>query len=164
MDLESSWPQGYHLVQGSSLDRARLVATMGNAYAELGATQLGHLTKTVELYLASPSTLWWLEKSGSPARVGFTATQPDTLGCLWLGPSINQLTGELQAYIYLVYVAPQYRRQGLGRKLMKHAKQWASAQGYSQLSLQVFIKNVPALKLYKSLGYQTQATLLTLEV
>ena len=145
MDLESSWPQGYHLVQGSSLDRARLVAAMGNAYAELGATQLGHLAKTVELYLASPSTLWWLEKLGSPARVGFTATQPDTLGCLWLGPSINQLTGELQAYIYLV----------------EHAKQWASAQGYKQLSLQVSIQNTAAIELYNSLGYESKAIWMT---
>lgn len=164
MDLESSWPQGYHLVQGSSLDRARLIATMGSAYTELGAIQLGHLSKTVELYLASPSTLWWLESSESPARVGFTATQPDTIGCLWLGQSINQLTGAIQAYIYLVYVAPKYRRQGLGRKLMEHAKQWAIAQGYDQLSLQVFTQNVSAVKLYESLGYQTQATLLTLDI
>ncbi|MEM7796565.1 MAG: GNAT family N-acetyltransferase, partial [Cyanobacteria bacterium P01_C01_bin.118] len=117
MDLESDWPEGYQLVRGSSLDRARLLTTMGNAYLELGATQLGHLTRTVELYLAGPSMLWWLQTTGT-ARVGFMAENVHSLGCLWLGPSVNQLTGALQAYLYLVYVVPSYRRQGLGRKLM----------------------------------------------
>lgn len=148
---------------GSSLDRSRLLATMDSAYRELGATQLGHLTKTVELYLESPSMLWWLEKAGA-ARVGFTAGQPNAIGCLWLGQSINQLTGELQAYIYLVYVEPAYRRQGLGRGLMSHAKRWAQEQGYDQMNLQVFDQNTVALHLYENLGFIPTATLLTLDL
>ncbi|MGD1948458.1 MAG: GNAT family N-acetyltransferase [Leptolyngbyaceae cyanobacterium] len=163
MDLESSWPLGYRLVQGSSLDRSRLMSTLGNAYEELGATQLDHLAKTVELYLEGPSMLWWLEKTGT-SRVGFTAVQSESVGCLWLGQSINQLTGALQAYIYLVYVVPQYRRQGMGRKLMQHAKNWAIKQGYEQISLQVFVNNTAALKLYETLGYRYSATLLQLEL
>ncbi len=163
MDLESDWPQGYHLVQGSSLDRARLIATMGSAYTELGATKLGHLTKTVELYLEGPTVLWWLEQSTGP-RAGFTAQLPAPIGCLWLGQSINQLTGALQAYIYLVYVAPNHRRQGLGCRLMHHARDWAKSQGYEQLSLQVFNNNSAALKLYDSLGYSSKAMLLTLDL
>ncbi|MEM1240131.1 MAG: GNAT family N-acetyltransferase [Cyanobacteria bacterium P01_H01_bin.26] len=159
----SNWPQGYQLVPGSSLDRARLLTTMGNAYMELGATQLGHLAKTVEMYLADSSTLWWLEKA-DVSRVGFTASSEAPIGCLWLGQSSNQLTGALQAYVYLIYVAPTHRRQGLGVKLMDHAKAWASAQGYDQLSLQVFTHNQAALKLYESLGYASTATLLTLEL
>ena len=163
MDLESNWPPGYRLVQGSSLDRSRLLSMLGSAYAELGATQLGHLTKTVELYLEGPSMLWWLEKTDAP-RVGFTAVQEESIGCLWLGQSINQLTGALQAYIYLVYVMPQYRRQGMGRKLMQHAKDWAKKQGYDQISLQVFVKNTAALRLYETLGFRPSATLLVLEL
>lgn len=159
----SDWPGGYELVEGSSLDRSRLVATMTSAYRELGATQLDHLTQTVELYLEGPSMLWWLEKVGT-ARVGFTAKQPSSIGCLWLGQSINQLTGAFQAYIYLVYVEPNHRRQGVGRKLMTYAKHWAVDQGYDQISLQVFLKNVPARKLYETLGYQVSATLLNLDL
>ncbi|MEM6251776.1 MAG: GNAT family N-acetyltransferase [Cyanobacteria bacterium P01_D01_bin.156] len=159
----SDWPEGYQLVEGSSLDRSRLLATMASAYRELGATQLGHLTKTVELYLEGPSMLWWLAKANS-SRMGFTADQANDIGCLWLGQSINQLTGTLQAYIYLVYVDPAYRRQGLGRKLMNHAKSWALMQGYEELSLQVFTSNLPALKLYKGQGYQSAAIWMTLNL
>ena len=163
MDSESNWPDGYQLVQGSTLDRAQLITVMGRAYGELGATQLGHLTKTVELYLANSSTLWWLQKAGT-SRVGFTARQESAIGCLWLGQSVDQLTGALQAYVYLVYVDPAYRRRGLGRQLMTHAKKWATEQGYSQLSLQVFNKNEAAFALYSSLGYQPTAALLTLKI
>lgn len=136
---------------------------MTNAYSESGATQLGHLTKTVDLYLEGPSMLWWLGKLGT-SRVGFTASQSNAIGCLWVGQSINQLTGARQAYIYLVYVDPAYRRQGLGRKLMNHAKSWAKEHGYAQISLQVFLQNVPARKLYDGLGYKSSATLLTLDL
>ncbi|NEP59632.1 MAG: GNAT family N-acetyltransferase, partial [Symploca sp. SIO2G7] len=132
------------------------------AYAELGATQLGHLNQTVELYLKGVSTLWWLQKGD--VRVGFTASQKADIGCLWLGQSINQLTGALQAYIYLVYVEPAYRRQGLGRGLVKHAKYWAQKHGYAQMSLQVFCNNKTALHLYKALGFTPTATLLTLDL
>lgn len=163
MALESSWPEGYQLVQGSRLDRARLLSTMGNAYTELGATQLGHLEQTIELHFSGPSALWWLEKKGT-TRVGFTASIDAPIGCLWLGQSINQLTGLIQAYVYLVYVAPNHRRQGLGRRLMEHAKTWANEQGYGQLSLQVFMHNQTALKLYSSLGYTAKATLMTLDL
>lgn len=159
----SDWPQGYQLVEGSSLDRSRLLTTVASAYQELGATQLGHLTKTVELYLQGSSMVWWLETSPTQ-RVGFTATQSKPIGCIWLGQSIDQLTGALQAYIYLVYVDPAHRRQGLGRKLMNHAKSWAIEHGYDQMSLQVFLKNTAARNLYESLGYQNSATLLTLEL
>ncbi|MBX2863488.1 MAG: GNAT family N-acetyltransferase [Leptolyngbyaceae cyanobacterium MAG.088] len=136
---------------------------MASAYQELGATQLGHLTKTVELYLQGSSMVWWLEKSDTQ-RVGFTATQSKPIGCLWLGQSIDQLTGALQAYVYLVYVDPAHRRQGLGRKLMTHAKRWATEHGYDQMSLQVFNENIAALKLYETLGYRSTATLLTLDL
>ncbi len=148
------------MVEGSGLDRSRLLTTMASAYRELGAAQLGHLTKTVELYLEGPSMLWWLEKSGI-SRVGFMAGQPSSIGCLWLGQSIDQLTGTLQAYIYLVYVKPAYRRLGLGRGLMNHAKHWAKEHGYGQISLQVFCKNKVALNLYEDLGFIPTATLLT---
>lgn len=164
MASESNWPNGYELVQGSSLDRSHLITTMGSAYAELGATQLGHLTRTVELYLEGSSILWWLKKSGT-TQIGFTAaSQGAPIGCLWLGQAINQLTGQVQAYVYLVYVDPSYRRQGLGSQLMNHAKHWAMEHGYDQISLQVFCTNKAARKLYEGLGYSPNATLLTLDL
>lgn len=167
MDLAASLPSGYRLVEGSNADRSRLVATMERAYQELGATSVSHIAPTVDQYFSGLSFLWWLDNDRVTAipRVGFTAKPAvTTLGCLWLGQSVNQLTGALQAYVYLVYVAPEHRGQGLGRGLMAHAKKFAYAHGYGQISLQVFNSNDIALKLYASLGYKPQATWMTLDL
>ncbi|MEO0397176.1 MAG: GNAT family N-acetyltransferase [Cyanobacteria bacterium P01_A01_bin.137] len=166
MDLAASWPPGYRLIEGSTADRSRLITTMEKAYGELGATSLSHIGPTVDQYFAGLSVLWWLETDSAQAspRIGFTAQTVEPLGCLWLGQSVNQLTGALQAYVYLVYVALEHRRQGLGCALMAHAKVWAQAQGYQQISLQVFTNNVAALKLYDSLGYQPKAAWMTLDL
>ena len=166
MDLAVSWPPGYRLIEGSTADRSRLIATMEKAYGELGATSLTHIGPTVDRYFAAPSSLWWLETNSSLAgsRIGFTAQTVEPVGCLWLGQSVDQLTGAPQAYVYLVYVALEHRRQGLGCALMTQARVWAQAQGYHQLSLQVFTDNVAALKLYDSLGYQARAVWMTLDL
>ncbi|MEA5463021.1 GNAT family N-acetyltransferase [Leptothoe sp. PORK10 BA2] len=167
MDLvAASWPPGYRLVEGSTADRSRLVTTMERAYEELGAAQFSHIAPTVDQYFAGLSFLWWLDKDRAITgpRVGFTAEPAASLGCLWLGQSVNQLTGVLQAYVYLVYVAPEHRGQGLGRALMTHARKFAHDQGYGQISLQVFTHNEIALNLYASLGYEPKATWMTLDL
>lgn len=137
---------------------------MARAYAELGADRLDHLANTVDRYLEVPHYLWWLEPASQGPRVGFGAAPEEPLGCLWLGQSINQMTGAPQVYVYLIYVAPAHRRRGLGRRLMQQAQVWASSQGYSQIGLQVFNHNQPALKLYRALGYRSQASWMTLDL
>jgi ribosomal protein S18 acetylase RimI-like enzyme len=79
------------------------------------------------------------------------------VACLWLGNAIDQVQGDRHAHIFLLYVMPEYRRQGIGSALMRHAEDWARARGDRQLGLQVFYNNQAALSLYHKLGYQTQS-------
>ena len=159
--------KNYHLESGSALDRARLVKFMQRAYRDLGAISSGaHLADTVQRHFSSHSQLWWLI-SNQPATVpvGLPGTnRPEPVGCLWQGEAVDQRTGVKQAYVFLLYVAPDHRHQGLGMAMMKHAQQWAKQQGYSQIGLQVFEDNVSALNLYQKLGYRTQARWLSLEI
>ena len=159
-------PAGYRLESGSSLDRARLVKFMQRAYRELGATDaIAHLADTVERHFSASSQLWWLVEKLSTRPSGLPGTdRPDPLGCLWLGEAIDQRSGLKQAYVFLLYVNPDHRQQGLGTALMHHAQQWAAQQGYSQIGLQVFEDNAPALKLYQKLGYRPQARWLSLDI
>jgi ribosomal protein S18 acetylase RimI-like enzyme len=76
---------------------------------------------------------------------------------LWLGNAIDQVIGDRYAYIFLLYVVPHCRQQGIGKALMRQAEDWAMARGDRQLGLQVFPHNQPALNLYSRLGYQTQS-------
>ncbi|MEB3358977.1 MAG: GNAT family N-acetyltransferase [Synechococcales bacterium] len=161
---------GYALRTGSSLDRALLVKFMQRTYEEIHPQRdFHHLAHTVDQYLSNQTQLWWVEpipNQSVAARVPVAgATLPQThklspIGCLWMGQGTDQVQGDRHAYIFLLYVAPEHRRCGLGTALMHHAERWATQRGDRQISLQVFCHNQPALALYEKLGYHAQAILM----
>ena len=145
--MNSPLPAGYELRRGSGLDRALLVQFMQRTYEELFPEQpLAHLTQTVDSYLSVDTPLWWVN-----------AVDRSTAAGLWLGNAIDQATGDRHAHIFLLYVAPAHRRQGIGRALMQYAENWARQRGDRQIGLQVFQTNQPALSLYTKLGYEVQS-------
>lgn len=156
-------PAGYTLRQGSTLDRAMLLKFMHHTYVELTAPgEQAHLAHTVEQYFSQETPLWWVELSSdrqtSEVKNGFPSSSFfHPIACLWLGTAIDQRQGNRHAHIFLLYVAPTHRRQGIGTALMHHAEQWATTRGDRQIGLQVFQSNRPALSLYQHLGYQTQS-------
>ena len=54
------------------------------------------------------------------------------------------------------YVAEPYRGQGLGRRLMEAAEEWARQQGLPRISLSAGARNRLGQKLYESLGYEVE--------
>lgn len=141
---------GYTLRTGSRLDRARLLKFMELTYLELYPDgDFSHLGQTVEQYFGSSTPLWWVEETPPSQKV--------PVGCLWLGSAIDQVSGDRHAHIFLVYVAPEHRRRGIGSALIGHAETWAKDRGDRQIGLQVFLTNQPALNLYRKLGYDTQS-------
>jgi ribosomal protein S18 acetylase RimI-like enzyme len=123
---------------------------MYRTYQELFPNQkdFSHLAKTVEQYFCQDTPLWWVELEQTP------------IGCLWMGTAIDQITGERYAHIFLVYVAPPHRGQGIAKVLMGEAQSWAKFRGDGQIGLQVFPNNQPALNLYQQLGYQTHSLMM----
>ncbi len=137
---------GYELHRGSAIDRASLVKFMHLTYTELFPDcALTHLTQTVEQYFSAATPLWWVKFEQQP------------IACLWTGVAIEQTSGIHHAHIFLIYVKPAYRRQGIGRSLMRVAEDQARANGDRQIGLQVFVSNQPAIALYQRLGYHPQA-------
>ena len=141
---------GYKLRLGSIWERATLTKFLQVSYQELFPEQkdFSHLKETARKYFSSETPVWWVE-----------LTQPENkqIACLWLGNSVDQVIGDRHAYILLLYVMPEYRRQGIGKALMLHAEQWARERGDRQIALQVFQSNQPALNLYQQMHYQTQS-------
>ena len=154
---------GFILRKGSGLDRALLVKFMQRTYRELHPEQnIGHLAETIDRHLSGSTPLWWVDTMdeawvGLPDLDAIAPAQPQPIACLWLGNGIDQIQGKRYAHIMLLYVAPEHRRQGIGSALVRHAEQWARDRGDSQIGLQVFQHNQPALSLYQHLNYQTQA-------
>jgi ribosomal protein S18 acetylase RimI-like enzyme len=141
---------GYLLQQGSSLDRALLVKFMQQTYRELYPQQsFSHLAQTVDQYFAKDTPLWWVFRESSSDQAA--------IACLWVGNAVDQVYGDRHAHVFLLYVAPDYRRQGIGQALMRHAEAWAVSRGDRQIGLQVFQANQPALSLYTQLGYRPQS-------
>ncbi len=150
---------GYRLRGGSGLDRALLVQFMQRTYQELyGDRALAHLAQTVDQYLSAETPLWWVEPDQNS---GDRLQRRSPIGCLWIGTAIDQVEGDRHAHIFLLYVNPAHRRQGVGAALMHCAETWAKQRGDRQLGLQVFCSNRPALKLYTKLGYQPQSLWMT---
>jgi len=57
--------------------------------------------------------------------------------------------------LFALFVAPEARRRGLGRSLVKETLRLAAAGGASVAYLQVEEENAPARRLYEGLGFQT---------
>ncbi|HEY9674689.1 MAG TPA: GNAT family N-acetyltransferase [Waterburya sp.] len=147
---------GYQLRVGSGLERATLLQFLLHSYQELFPTQgdFSHLTETVKQYFSKETPLWWVESVNTAVPA---PTQHQPVACLWLGNAIDQVQGDRHAHIFLLYVMPEHRRQGIGSALMRSAENWARARGDHQIGLQVFQNNQPAVNLYHQLGYKTQS-------
>lgn len=66
--------------------------------------------------------------------------------------SFSTFLGKPGLYLEDLFVLPQYRRLGLGRRLMVHLAQLAVARGYGRFEWSVLDWNEPAIRLYRSLG------------
>lgn len=158
---------GYWLKKGSTIDRAKLVQFMQRTYEELYPQQeFSHLAQTIEQYFSNQTPVWWVEGQEKGEEIPYKTpinflsygTQGGKkIACLWLGNAVDQVSGKRHTHIFLLYVNPVHRRQGIGTALMNYAENWAKQKGDSQIGLQVFVQNQPALNLYHKLGYQSRS-------
>jgi ribosomal protein S18 acetylase RimI-like enzyme len=151
--------------RGSTLDRSLVIKFMQRTYQDLFPNEdFSHLEQTVKQYFSSDTPLWWVEEEGEMRETRRISNAPcpmpnahSPIACLWVGNAIDQVQGNRHAHIFILYVVPEYRRQGIGTALMRYVENWAIQRGDRQIGLQVFQSNKPALNLYNQLGYQTQS-------
>jgi len=56
-------------------------------------------------------------------------------------------------FLYDLWIAPEARRQGVGRRLLARAEQWCRGRGYLRIKLEVAATNAGARALYASEGF-----------
>jgi ribosomal protein S18 acetylase RimI-like enzyme len=156
--LSPDLPQ-YQLVTGASNDTPTLLKFLQLTYQEQSPQQQDyrHLQATIDRYFSPETPLWFVTTTADRSR-------SIEIACLWLGIAIDQVTGIRHPNIFSIYVDPNYRRQGIGRALMHQAQAWTQTQGYTQIGLQVFTTNQPAVDLYQRLGYQPRSISMMLEL
>ena len=57
------------------------------------------------------------------------------------------------AYLGFMYVLPEYRGQGINKKIMDVLKDWAVSQNITEFSLEVYYDNISAIKAYEKIGF-----------
>lgn len=109
----------------------RLAHEVKAGEAELGAALFGPTPRVFALVL---------EADGQPAGVA-----------IWFY-NFSTFLGRHGIYVEDVYVAPEYRGRGLGRKVFRHLAARAVAEGLGRLEWWVLDWNQPALDFYRSIG------------
>jgi len=57
------------------------------------------------------------------------------------------------AYLGFMYVLPAYRGKGVNKMIIDALKEWSGAQGITELRLEVYNENEPAIKAYEKAGF-----------
>ncbi|XAW90763.1 N-acetyltransferase [Vibrio sp. CDRSL-10 TSBA] len=70
------------------------------------------------------------------------------VGMLCFKPYDNAL------HVHLLVVFPEFQNQKLGEKVMNYVHHQACLQGRGSITLSSFVRNEPAVRFYKSLGYR----------
>lgn len=129
-------------------DRDRLVELMREFYAETGTPCDGPRTARAFEALLEDETLgraWILERDG--ALAGYAV--------LTFGYSMQ--FGGRDAFVDDLFVREQHRGQGLGRAALETMTAECRTRGVRALHLEVDAENVPALALYRKLGFRDHA-------
>ena len=102
----------------------------------------------------------WQERLANPNTVTFVAVVGGTDVGLVIG--LPHWNGPGEAAIVSMWVAPRYRRAGVGTALIQAVIAWAHESGYTAARLQVADKNISASRLYQRKGFVPTGNVSTL--
>lgn len=57
------------------------------------------------------------------------------------------------AYLGFMYVKPEHRGKGVNHKIIEALTQWVVSRGLTEMRLQVYQENLPAIKAYQKAGF-----------
>jgi ribosomal protein S18 acetylase RimI-like enzyme len=95
----------------------------------------------------------WIQQTESKVFIAENNNR-EPVGYLVLYPSSREeLTGMFQGWVMDLAVLQEYRKQGIGRLLMKAAEEYCRENKINYLGLAVSSHNIQALHLYQELGF-----------
>ena len=65
----------------------------------------------------------------------------------------HYLKHQKYAYLGFMYVEPEYRGKGVNKLIIDRLKQWCLSQNITELRLEVYNDNLPAIKAYEKIGF-----------
>lgn len=83
-------------------------------------------------------------------------TQEGYIGFLHVSSRNDYVEGATDfpvAYVEAIYVKPVYQKEGIGKKLMGFAENWAKQKGYIQLASDTNLTNTASIDFHKKIGF-----------
>jgi len=113
------------------------------------------------IFLAAPpleQTRAWILPHIERTHPFFVAIEGErVLG--WCDVTPHEREGFLHRGMVGMGVHPDFRRQGIGARLLQAALAHAQALGLERIELEVFASNLPAIQLYQSFGFVIEGIL-----
>ena len=90
-----------------------------------------------------------------PDHVIFVGELPESgpAGIAYVETATDYFTGERHGHLAILIVAESGEGQGVGKALLAATEEWAAAQGYRFITLNVFAGNSRARTVYERAGY-----------
>jgi ribosomal protein S18 acetylase RimI-like enzyme len=133
-------------------------------FADYKSQTLGRYAEQLETEGVDPETAYALAidaidkllplQHETPGHHLFTlksVEESESVGYLWLGK--DPAAGPHSAYIYEIFVHPEFRGRGVGTAALREAERWAAQAGKTTLALNVFWHNEGARRLYARFGF-----------
>ena len=98
--------------------------------------------------------------AGIEVAVAVTNDQIIGSGYARIEKSKPYLKHETYAYLGFMYVVPDYRGQGINKKIIEHLKEWAYDQNVKEIRLEVYFNNTSAIKAYEKIGFSKHMLLM----
>ncbi|MHC5250571.1 GNAT family N-acetyltransferase [Enterococcus sp. LJL90] len=109
-----------------------------------------------EIFKAKQASLMEKDLENESNTIMVVKQDGHIIAFIQLETDVDWISGEKYGYISRIIVSESAEGNGLGKKLMTLAEEWATENGYSAVGLNVFSQNTRAFRLYESIGYKTE--------
>jgi aminoglycoside 6'-N-acetyltransferase I len=96
-------------------------------------------------------------KGSLPAVVFIAETEDQVAGFIEVGARSHADGCDASlpvGYLEGWYVKPEYRRRGVGARLLAEAEKWARTQGYREMASDTWIENIESQRVHAALGFE----------
>jgi len=113
-----------------------------------------HKTEMLDIYEHKETQLVLVAETEGGNLIGFLEAS--------IRPFVEDCHSDHVGYLEGWFVQPEYRRYGIGRKLVKTAENWALGKGCEEMASDAEIGNESSLKAHLNLGYEETSRLVHL--
>lgn len=119
-----------------------------------GSTDEEHKAEILDIYEHRETQLVLIAETGDGKLIGFLEAS--------LRPFVEDCHSDNVGYLEGWFIEPEFRRQGIGGKLVREAENWAREKGCEEMASDAEIGNESSLSVHLNLGYEETSRLVHL--